>query len=155
MYLQRAYVIIINDTVGGGKMLNEKKIKIMTKLSIYEKHDGKEDIETSQYYKTDYVRLYVLKTVIGITIAYLLSLLLIGFYKSEYIISKAVDLDYAAIGTYIIGIYVMIITVYVLSAIIGYNIKFDASRKKLIRYNRSLRALQQIYEEEEQNKGGL
>lgn len=48
-------------------MLNDRKIRLMTKLALYERKEGKEDIKLSKYYRTDYVRLQVLKTVVAVT----------------------------------------------------------------------------------------
>ena len=49
-------------------MLNNRKIRIMTKLATYEEKEGKEDIKLSKYYKTDFVRLNILKTIMSIMI---------------------------------------------------------------------------------------
>jgi len=129
-------------------MLNNDKIRIMTKLAIYESKDGKEDIKLSKYYKTDYVRYQVLKSIVAATFGYAAILLMFFFYKAEYIISQAVVLDYKLIGTYILGVYIMIVTVYGLSSGIGYSIKYDASRKKLAKYFKLLKHLNKIYKEE-------
>jgi hypothetical protein len=132
-------------------MLNNRKIRTMTKLALFEQADGKEDISLSKYYKTDYVRLQVLKTVVNVTIGYLLILLMIGMYESEYIISKAVTLDYINIGRYILGFYIMIMAVYITSTIIGYSIKYDKSRKNLSKYYSSLKKLSKIHSDEKVN----
>lgn len=129
-------------------MLNNRKIRVMTKLALFEQKEGKEDITMSKYYKTDYVRLNVLKTVVNVTIGYVLILLMIGMYKSEYIISKAVTLDFIRIGQYILGFYIMIMTVYITCSIIGYSIKYDQSRKNLSKYYKTLKKLSNIYQEE-------
>ena len=129
-------------------MLNNKKIRLMTKLAVYENKEGKEDIRLSKYYKTDYVRYQVLKSIISVTIGYVLILVLIFIYKSEYIIRYAVTLDYKTIGTYILGIYVMLVAMYGLGSIAGYSIKYDASRKKLSRYFKLLKRLNKIYKDE-------
>lgn len=129
-------------------MLNNNKIRLMTRLAIYEEKDGKEDIKLSKYYKTDYVRYQVLKTIICSTIGYALILLMIFLYQSEYIIRNAISLDYITIGTYILGFYIMIITVYGFGSLIGYSVKYDASRKKLSRYFKLLKKLNKMYKEE-------
>ena len=129
-------------------MLNNKKIRIMTKLAVYENKEGKEDISLSKYYKNDYVRYQVLKSIISTTVGYLLILLLIFTYKLEYIIQYAVTLDYKTIGTYILGIYIMLIVIYGLGSILGYSMKYDASRRKLSRYFNLLKRLNKIYKEE-------
>ncbi len=128
-------------------MLNYKKIRLMTKLAVYEKKDGKEDIYLSKYYKTDYVRFQVLKAIITATIGYALIIGLIAFYKIEYLIKNAVVLDYKQIGTYVLGFYLMTITIYGLGALIIYSMKYDASRKKLSRYFKLLKKLEKLYNE--------
>ena len=120
----------------------------MTKLALYETKEGKEDIRLSKYYKTDYVRYQVMKSIISATIGYALILLLIFIYKSESIIRDAVTLNYKIIGTYILGIYIIIIAIYGLGALAGYSIKYDLSRKKLSRYYKLLKRLNKIYNEE-------
>lgn len=129
-------------------MINNQKVRIMTKLAIFENKEGKDSIKLSQYYKRDYVRLQVLRGAICITIGYLLILGLIGLYQSEYLIAEAVKLDYRTIGTYIVGIYGMIMVVYIFAATIGYGIRYSSSRKKLQKYSRGLKALGRMYEEE-------
>lgn len=129
-------------------MLNNSKIRLMTKLAVYENKEGKDDISLSKYYKTDYVRYQVIKSMIAVTVGYALILVLIVIYKSEYIIKNAVTMDYRAIGIYVLGFYIMIIALYGLASIIGFSIKYDKSRKKLGRYFKLLKRLNRIYNEE-------
>ncbi len=130
-------------------MLNDRKIRLMTKLALYERKEGKEDIKLSKYYRTDYVRLQVLKTVVAVTFSYILILLLIAIYKLEYLIDQAVVLDYAGIGKMILGIYIVVLTVFVLAVLVGYSIKYRKSRKKLSKYFRMLKRLKHIYNVED------
>lgn len=129
-------------------MLNNSKIRLMTKLAVYENKEGKEDISLSKYYKTDYVRYQVIKSIIAATFGYALILVLIILYKSEYIIKNAVTLDYKTIGTYVLGFYIMVIAVYGLASLVGFSIKYDKSRKKLGRYFKLLKRLNKIYNDE-------
>lgn len=138
--------------LGGSTVLNNKKIRVMTKLALYEQRNGKEDIRLGKYYKTDYVRLQVLKTVVSVTVGYALILLMIGIYNSEYIIRKAVTLNFVRIGQVILGFYIMVITVYAIGAIIGYSFQYDRSRKQLSKYYKSLRRLSSIHQEENTNE---
>ena len=129
-------------------MLNSKKIRLMTKLAVYETKDGKADIHLSKYYKTDYVRYQTLKSIISATVGYLLILILAGLYQMEYIISHAVNLDYKTIGAYLLGIYIMVITVYGLGSLLIFSLKYDKSRKKLAKYYKLLRRLNKLYSDE-------
>jgi hypothetical protein len=129
-------------------MLNNNKIRLMTKLALYENKEGKEDIRLSKYYKTDYVRYQAIKSIISATFGYALILALIFLYKSEYIIKNAVGLDYKIIGTYVLAFYIIVVAIYGLGSIVGYSIKYDISRKKLGRYFKLLKRLNKIYNDE-------
>lgn len=130
-------------------MLNNRKVRLMTRLAMYEQDEGKEDVRLSKYFQTDYVRLQVLKTVVAITFGYLLVLLILVVYHSEYLIRDAVILDYRGMIMRYAGIYVIIVTVYCSMAMIGYMIQYRASRKKLAKYFRMLRRLRSMYREED------
>ena len=41
-------------------MLDERKVKLMTKLALYEETHGKEDFKISSYYRKDYASLHVI-----------------------------------------------------------------------------------------------
>jgi len=129
-------------------MLNNDKIRLMTKLALYENKEGKEDISLSKYYKTDYVRFQVIKSIICATLGYVLTLGLLFMYKLEYIIKKAVVLDYKTIGMYVLGGYIIIIVIYGMGSLVGFAMKYDSSRKKLARYYKLLKRLNKIYKEE-------
>lgn len=131
-------------------MLNNRKIRLMTKLAIYEEKEGKEDIRMSKYYKSDYVRYHMLKNIVSVTVAYILILAMIVSYNLEIIIRDAVNLDYKKYGVYALGFYILILTIYITGSIIGYSIKYDKSRKKLGKYYKLLRKLTKMYEEENQ-----
>lgn len=130
-------------------MLNNRKIRLMSRLAWYEKKEGKGDIKLSAYYKTDYVRLNILKTFLAVTFGYLLILVMVALYQSEYLIANAVDLNYKQIGMTILGIYLLLLTVYLVCAAIGYSFYYESCKKKLTKYFRMLKKLQTIYREED------
>ena len=126
-------------------MLNERKIRLMTQLAIYEKKEGKEDLKLAKYYKWDYARFQAWKTAVAITIGYILLLAIAAIYKLEYFIDNAFTIDYTVLGKKVLGIYIIILAVYFVSAMLGYSLKYAASRKRLARYFRMLRKLNHIY----------
>ena len=130
-------------------MLNNRKVRLMSRLAMYEQNEGKEDVRLSKYFRTDYVRLNVLKTVVAVTLGYLLILVLLIVYHSEYLIREAVTLDYKGMLLRYVGIYIIILVVYCSFAMIGYMLKYRASRKKLAKYFRMLRRLRSLYREED------
>ena len=126
-------------------MLNERKIRLMTKLAIYEKKEGKEDLKLAKYYKGDYTRLQMWKTGIAVTLSYILLLAVAAIYKLEYFFAHAFEIDYEALGKKALGVYVILLAVYVISAKIGYAFKYAESRKRLAKYFRMLRKLNHFY----------
>ncbi len=130
-------------------MVNMRKVRLMTKLAIYEKKEGKEDIRLGKFFRRDYVRLKLLQNIVTVTIGYLLVLGMIGAYRMEYLIKEAVNLDYIGMGKLILGVYIIVITVYIMASLVGYGLYYDYSRKKLAKYFRMLRLLRSMYQEED------
>lgn len=133
-------------------MIDTKKIRLMTKLAIYEKREGHEDIEMAKYYKADYVRMHILKTIIAITFGCVLLLVLIAVYNMEFLLDEALVLNYKLLGEKIIGIYLLLIVIYVGLVLIGYSIKYTNSRLRLAKYYRALGRIKKIAEKEERRK---
>ena len=130
-------------------MVNMRKVRLMTKLAIYEKSEGKEDIKLGKYFRRDYVRLKILNNIVAVTVGYLLVLAMVIAYQMEYLIKEAVNLDYIGMGKTILGVYIIVVTVYVMAAMVGYSLYYNYSRKKLAKYFRMLRRLRSMYQEEE------
>lgn len=72
-------------------MLNEEKIRWMTRASIYEKRQGHTDLERNEYFLGDYVRLHLMKNMIGVTVAYILWVGLYAVCKIEDIFALAAN----------------------------------------------------------------
>ena len=53
-------------------MLNEDKVKLMTRMAIYEKRKGKKVMKLTKYFQSDYVSFYMIKTAAAVTMAYLI-----------------------------------------------------------------------------------
>lgn len=129
-------------------MLNNNKIRTMNKLALFEQGKGKEDIRISRFYKTDFIRYNILNTIVSITIGYALLLVLIGVYNIEYLISKATELNYKGIAFNILSIYIVLVIAYVLYTITTSSLKYKESRKRLVKYNKDLKRLGEIYRDE-------
>lgn len=120
---------------------------MMAKLAIYEDTEGKEDIKLAKYYKSDYVRLNVLKTILQAAIGIVCILVIVILYKSEYLIEHAIELDWLHIGKVILAIFGSVLIFYAVAALVGYSIYYDWSRKRLAKYYKLLKILQRYYGE--------
>ena len=95
-------------------MLNEEKIRLMTKLAIYEQGEGKESIKSNKYYKKDYVGLKMINTAITITLAFMLCLVLWIIYKVDFFAKNIVSMNLFTRGKKILIIYVITFIIYML-----------------------------------------
>ncbi|MCR5829361.1 MAG: hypothetical protein K6F93_03315 [Lachnospiraceae bacterium] len=130
-------------------MIDNNKVRIMTRMSIYEKHEGKEDLRFNKYFKSDYARLQVLRTLVSVSIAYIIFALLFVLYNLEYIIDNVLTLDYPALGKQILGGYIVVLAVYLIGSLVGYSLKYQFSRKRLKKYYKLIRELREIYKDED------
>lgn len=129
-------------------MLNQDKVLTMTKLAIYEKNEGKEDLIINKYYKSDYVRLQAIKAFISCTLGFILVVALIALYNMEYLVLNLTNLDFASIGKYLILIYIIVSMFYITVTIASATIKFNKTKKGLSKYNALLNNLRKFYNKE-------
>ena len=88
-------------------MINEKKVGLMTKISIYEKKEENRELVISKYYKTDYVRYNVLKQLVASTVFYWGAVACYIFMKFEDMLAKINQIDYFDLMYKLLGGYVV------------------------------------------------
>lgn len=126
-------------------MLNENKVKMMTKMAIFEKNN-KRDLQLHiKYFKSDYVTLGILKSIIAATFAYVLLAAAYVLLKMEDVISNINNLDYAAIGSKAVLYYVIFIVVYAIISFFVYAIKYEKAKDDVNKYNTRLLRLERFY----------
>ncbi|MCR5585577.1 MAG: hypothetical protein K6F63_09115 [Lachnospiraceae bacterium] len=135
-------------------MINNRKVRLMTKLAIYEKGEGKEDLKLSKFFRRDYLRDRMLRSFVSVTIGFVFLVGLGVLYNMEYIVSNAVNLDYMMIMQRLIAIYIVILAIYVMASLVFGMIHYNRSRNKLARYFRMLRRMRSFYYEEETGRAG-
>ena len=133
-------------------MINNRKVRLMSRLAIYEKGKGREDVRLGKYFRRDYLRLRILLNFIAVTIGYAILVAMVVGYNVEYIVKEAVHLDYISIGTKVLGGYLIVLTVYIAVTVCYNLIYYNSSRKKLAKYFRMLTRLREFYAEEEGQK---
>ena len=79
-------------------MLNEERIRLMTKMASYEEGIGKEYLPMKQYYRRDYVSLEMLKTFFTSTIAFGILCLCWILYEMENITEVLNNGDLISLG---------------------------------------------------------
>lgn len=122
-------------------MIDQKKVSLMTKLEIYEKEQQNKSIPMSRFYKTDYVRYNVLKTIVAATIAYWLVIGIYIYMQFEDILIKINEIDYFDLVYKVLVTYVLFCVAYFFFATIVYYLRYELARPGLTEYNSNLRDL--------------
>ena len=133
-------------------MVNTQKTRLMTKCAIYEKHAGKEDIYMSKYFKADYVRWNIVKTIIYVTIGYLALWGMYFLYNLNEYIEQAFMIDYKSYGMKMLGFYIALLAIYIGICWISYSAKYRRSRAGLAKYYKVLGKINKLNEKDERLK---
>ncbi len=130
-------------------MINQEKVRTMTKLAIYEDGEGKEDLKTNKFYKFDYIRLQIIKAFTCSSLGFLLLGVLTALYNMEYLILNLTQLNFTLLGKYVLLIYIMVVLFYIIIAATSANFRYKRSKKRLSKYNHLLNKLRKIYNSED------
>ncbi|MCH5266750.1 MAG: hypothetical protein J1E62_00285 [Lachnospiraceae bacterium] len=126
-------------------MVNEEKVRLMTKLAIDETKLYKEEIEQSGYFRSDYIRAHTMKVLWAYSLSYLLLLGLVALYHLEYLFVNVVRLDIREMALLIGGGYIGILIVVIMFCILYYSAKYTRSRQNLRVYMAQLKELEEFY----------
>lgn len=78
-------------------MLSEERIRKMIRLADYEKGIGSSDLKRTHYWRMDYVRMQILKTILAVFVAFVLAILLSVLYHMDYVMQHVWELPYRTI----------------------------------------------------------
>lgn len=132
-------------------MVNEEKVKLMTKIQIF--HDNEtEAIKANKFYGSDYVWLYMIRSLIAYVILYCMGIGMILLYRYEEILTTF-DLNlFINYAKWLGGSFLILaIPAMVLSYII-YWFRYRKNRKKIREYEHNLKRLNAIYRVESNNE---
>lgn len=128
-------------------MLSEEKIKLMTKLAVYEKHTGKKTMKLTKFFQMDYVGWNMLKTGIAISIGYLMLAGAYVVYHLERFVEEMYTMDYMALVREFASKYVVLLVSYMAVTFLFYNVKYSQGMKSLKRYQKNLKRIETDSEE--------
>ena len=136
-------------------MLKKKKVILMTKLAIYEKLESKYMLKAEKYFRGDYISWHIIKTMVAITIVYLLCAAMWFIYNSEFLIQNIASLNYYAIISYAVLLYVVLVLFYGVISYIVYTVKYSKAVKIMNNYEKGLKQYAKIcVEERKENTEG-
>lgn len=135
-------------------MINEEKVKIMTRLAMYEQREGKKYLPVSKYFRSDYIGLALIKNFFLVTIGYVMILAGLGAYFGEYLMDNIHRMNLVTLGFYVVAGYVILLVVYTILTYIQYSVKYHRAKKSVKGYYEELTRLDRIYAREEKKAAG-
>ncbi len=132
-------------------MLNNDKIRLMTKLALYEQKEGKKNIAGGKYYRSDYVSLAMINSAIIATLAYILILGSIVLVNIETVLSVMTSFDMLELGRMVVVAYIIYMLIYLTITYIISRLRYDNIKSELKSYDNNLKELYTIYKKEEEN----
>lgn len=133
-------------------MLNEKKIRLMTELARYEEGKGKEELRIAKYYRSDYIGIALFKNFILASIGYVVVLLLIASYFSEYLLDNVHKMNLILLAVIVIGGYIITLTLYSVVTYTIYFLRYSRAQRGVKAFDQKLAELEHLYEKDELNR---
>lgn len=135
-------------------MINEEKVKIMTKIAMYEQGEGKKYLPISRYYRSDYIGLALIKNFFLVTIGYLLVIGAVAVYFGEYLMENIHKMNLVTMGIYVLIGYAVSLIIYSALTYIQYSVKYYKAKKSVRKYYGDLTELSKMYGREEKRMSG-
>ena len=131
-------------------MLNEEKVKSMTKAAAYEKGPEKKNIDIGSYFRGDYLGLHMVKSALAYTLAFLILVALWAVGQLEEMMLQISHVDYFTniIKTMAIA-FVIGLVVYEIAVYAHYSHRYRQAKKSLKGYDSHLRKIHKFYEAQE------
>lgn len=128
-------------------MLNQEKVKYMTKAAAYENGPEKKNIGISHYYRGDYLGLQMIKAALAYTAAFLILVVLWAMGKLEELMLLISRADYLE------GLIKILIVLYVCGLVIYQGIvyayfsdRFRKAKNSVKSFYQHLKKIDKIYE---------
>ena len=126
-------------------MLDERKVKLMTRLALYEETEGKEDFKISAYYRKDYVSLHMLCAFIWVTIGYICVVAMAVLAGLDSLLGHMSMAVMVLMGGMAVVGWLAVVIIYLMLASHIYNKKHKNSRQRVKKYNNDLTRLLKMY----------
>ena len=131
-------------------MLNEEKVKSMTKAAAYEKGPEKKNIDIGSYFRVDYVGLQMVKSGVAYVVAFVIIAALWVMSQAEELMLMLGNMEYLKdIIKLLVIIFVIGLVIYESLVYAYYSFKYQQAKKSLKGYHSHLKKIDKFYESQE------
>lgn len=130
-------------------MLNAERVILMTRLASYENGEGKKNVAIGKYFRSDYIRMQTIKSIIYATVAFVIFVALMVLMDLESFMGDIYQMDLIGYAKSILYWYVAFVGGYAVISFVVYSIRYRKARKQLKSYFNNLKKLSEMYENHE------
>lgn len=127
-------------------MLSQERIKLMTKMAAYEENEGKKYMSIGSYFRSDYMGMQVIRSVISGTLAFFLLTGLYVYYHFETMMQDIYKMDLLLLGRRVLFYYIVFIAAYSVITYVIYSFRYSRAKRSLKHYYYHLKQLAAIYD---------
>lgn len=133
-------------------MLSQERIKLMTRMAAYEENEGKKYMSIGSYFRSDYMGLQIIKSIICATLAFLIIAGLYIYYHFDTLMQDVYKVDLMVMGKRVLFYYVIFTVGYSLITYIVYSFRYSRAKRSLKHYYHHLKQLAAIYDLEKDSR---
>jgi len=130
-------------------MVNEDRIKLMTRMAAYEKEEHKVNKKIVSFFRSDYISMQMLKSVVSTTIVFAIMFGLYVLYDFEVFMKEIYQMDMFEFAKSVIIIYVIFLGVILLITYVVSLYRYNRALQSTKLYYANLKKLSRIYGEQE------
>ena len=127
-------------------MLSEEKIKIMTNLAMFEKHEGKKIFPVNRYFKSDYIGSKLFRSFFSYTLSFIICLVLWVLYYMERWLNTVELKSLSSAGIRVGVIYIAGLVIYMGISVCVYMKRYEYASRGTKIYLAKLKRLDKRYE---------
>lgn len=130
-------------------MINEERVKLMTRMAAYESGEFRRHRAVTVFFRSDYISLQMVKTVISTTIAYAVLLGLYMMYDFEIFMKEIYQMDMIQFIKTVLILYLIMLAFFLLVTYITALYRYNCSLQSTKLFYGNLKKMSQLYGEEE------
>ena len=127
-------------------MINEDKVILMTRMASYEAGEGKKDLATGRYFRSDYITLQLIKAIFSGTLAFIIIIGVMLLYDFDAFMKSLYEINLLQVGKDLVVKYLISVGLYTLIVYIVSAYRYNRARHGLKTYYGNLRRLSKYYE---------
>ena len=140
-------------------MIDVKKVRLMTRISMYENGQGKKDLKMNRCRQRTYISMKVIESILCVTIAYLI---VAGLFSTRYVTMIVTEGfgEFKNIASALLAIYLILLLLSIVLTYFYHRDKYRKAYQRIVRYDKHLSKLEEYIKDNaespkgpEENKG--